>query len=599
MTCSVFPTNWKLSCQCWHKFEAPNERGNHVKNYLKICFLLLAFTCCAARSETKQLTEFRVQLPWMHSSQFTGLYIAQMRKHFEKEGLKISLIEGAQHINAITELQENRADIAIVGLGTAWAASREGGEVTNIAQIISGAGFIMACRISAGIYGPSDIAGKKIGIWNVGDRPVIEEMLRRYSVAPESVEFVVQKPDGIDLVKNKVACASAMAFDEYLSMIEKGVPYADLMVFNPALVGVPALLDGVYVKTEDLKKPEFKKLMVGFLRALREGWRETRIAPTLSLEAVRSVTKNFNKDHELKSLESMLNLIPAEPSKFGLLDLTAFENEATRYRNDKNYPVEPEKIWTHSIWNQMRLEDGHVTTFTVATKYYVEHISHLFLFKIFVYFGVFIYALSGVLEAINRNYDLWGRLVLAFLSGIGGGTLRDLIIGGERMPFYYVKDYHYPLGIFIVVAVSSLVVAFYPNAYMSHSFKKIKKYSDVFGFSFLAVSGAVYAIAAGMPWYWVPALAALTCAGGGMLRDIVINQEPATFKGVIYEEAAVIGAIFIVCGLLISNSYEHTAIPVYITIALGLCLIISLRLMIYGFNLKYPNFLGGSNHAAH
>eukprot|EP01037_Dinobryon_pediforme_P040746 gene40746-50064_t len=180
-------------------------------------------------------------------------------------------------------------------------------------------------------------------------------------------------------------------------------------------------------------------------------------------------------------------------------------------------------------------------------------------FKVLVYLGVFTFALSGVLEAINRHYDLWGRLILAFLSGVGGGTLRDLIIGGDRLPFYYVKDITYPLGILIVVLITTVIVLMYEDAPQSKTFKTIKKYADILGFSMLAITGAVISISAGLPWFWAPICAALTCAGGGMLRDIVINQEPSTFKGVIYEEAAIVGALFLVGGLMISNHFEYTA----------------------------------------
>ena len=572
-----------------------------MKKYLLIGSLLIQLFCDPVLAKENALTELRVQLPWMHQSQFTGLYVAQMRKHFEKEGLQVNLIEGAQDINAAVELRDGRADIAITGFGGAWKAVRQDTEqITNVAQIISGSAYVVVCRISSGVYGPKDIPGKKIGLWSFDEKPFLEEMLRKLSISPDSVEFVIQKHDGSSIVDGSVACATSMIFDEYLTVIQSGVPYSDLIVIDPMTLGMPALLDGVYVNTKRLEDENFRKLLVGFVRALREGWRETRIAPTLSLEAVRSVSKTFDKEHQLRGLESMLTIIASDPKKFGLLDLKMVDQESSRYIHQKIHPdYVPEKIWTHQIWNELQEADGQSTTFTVATKYYVDHISQLLFFKIFVYFGVFTYALSGVLEAINRNYDLWGRLVLAFLSGIGGGTIRDLIIGGDRLPFYYVKDFSYPLGILIVVIIASVVAGVYPNAYKGDMFKKVKKYSDVFGFSALAVAGAIYAVTANMPWYWVPALAALTCAGGGMLRDIVINEEPATFKGVIYEEAAVMGGIFMVIGLVIANSYEHSATPVYLTICCSLALIVALRLAIYKFHWEYPKYLGGGSGAGH
>ncbi|NBO15565.1 MAG: hypothetical protein EBV20_10595 [Betaproteobacteria bacterium] len=581
------------------KLKSSKNWTNEVKHFWST-LLALCMLSGAAQAAEEELAELKVQLPWIHQSQFTGFYVAQMRNHFKKEGLSVKLIEGGQGMNAGEVLRDGKADVAIVGLGGAWLASKpDGYHITNIAQIISGSGYVVVCRRSTGVYGPKDMAGKKFGVWGYDEKPFVEELLKKLSLPPDAVEFVIQKHDGSDLVNKRVACATSMLFDEYLNVIEMGVPYSDLLVIEPSKFDIPVLLDGVYVDSRRLDDPAFRAKLVGFLRALREGWRETRAAPTLSLESVRSVSKSFDKDHQLKGLETMLTLIPSEQKKFGLLDLNALDLESDRYiQQGLNEETSPNKIWTHRIWNELQKQDGTAPTFTVATKHYLKNISLMPLFKVFVYFGVFIYALSGVLEAIHRNYDLWGRLILAFLSGIGGGTIRDLIIGGERLPFYYVKDPTYPVGICLVVLFASIIIAFFPKADQKDKFKKVKKYSDIIGFSCLAVAGAVYSILADMPWYWVPALAALTCAGGGALRDIVINQEPHTFKGVLYEEAAVLGGFLIVLGLVVANAYEYTPLPVYMTIIGATLFIISFRLLIDKFNIMYPQFIC-SREASH
>jgi uncharacterized membrane protein YeiH len=125
----------------------------------------------------------------------------------------------------------------------------------------------------------------------------------------------------------------------------------------------------------------------------------------------------------------------------------------------------------------------------------------------------------------------------------------------------------------------------------SPKFKKLKLFVDVIGFSVLATAGAMIAIIANLHWLWAPICAALSCAGGGMLRDIVINNEPATFKGVIYEEIAVVGALIFVGGLMIANYYEHTSIPVYITIFATVSIVILLRTLVYRYHIKYPKIL--------
>jgi NitT/TauT family transport system substrate-binding protein len=248
----------------------------------------------------------------------------------------------------------------------------------------------------------------------------------------------------------------------------------------------------------------------------------------------------------------------------------------------------PPRIWTHRIWNQLRAEEGRSTPLNASTQHYSGRVLDHPVFKTFLLFGVLIFALSGVLEAINRGYDMWGRLILAFLSGIGGGTIRDLLIGGDRIPFYYVKDLTYPLGILLVVLGASLVTAIYRDAHRSEAFKKTKNYADIVGFAVLATAGAQIAVAYNMPWYWAPVCAALTCAGGGMLRDIVINQEPKTFKGVIYEEAAIVGALVFLAGLFIADHFEGSPLPVYLSVAACLFTVIAIRVVVYRHDIKYP-----------
>ena len=133
-----------------------------MKNYFSIILATILLSIGNIYAKESNEPELRVQLPWMHSSQFTGFYVAQLRKHFENEGLSIKLIEGGPKINAATELQDGRADIAIVGLGTAWETSRKDKEITNVAQIVTGSGLVVVCSIGSGVYGPKDVIGKKL-----------------------------------------------------------------------------------------------------------------------------------------------------------------------------------------------------------------------------------------------------------------------------------------------------------------------------------------------------------------------------------------------------------------------------------------------------
>lgn len=549
---------------------------------LGLCLLFLAPALPAAAGEP-----LRVQLLWEHQSQFAGFYVAQARRHFEAEGLNVQLIPGGAGINPITELQQGRADVAVSWLGNAWARSTAQRPVVNVAQILSGSSLNILCRISSGVLTPADIAGKRVGYWGLGDEEIIREMLRRLDVPVESVVLVPQAPGGMDLIIGNVDCASAMSYNEYWRVIQAGVPTSDLVMVSPDAFGIPHVEDGLYALAERLEDPAFRDQLAGLVRGLRQGWLEAGIAPTLALESVMRSAEDLNREHQRHMLETVLSTV-AKPEDFGYFDLSRYDAAVYTWLNQVNGGEPPPRIWTHAVWNQLSASEGLSTPLNPATQHYSARVLEHPAFKAFMVFGVMVFALSGVLEAINRGYDLWGRLTLAFLSGIGGGTLRDLLIGGDRIPFYYVKDLTYPLGILLVVLGASVITAIFQDAHKSRIFKQTKNYADIIGFAALATAGAQIAVASNLPWYWAPICAALTCAGGGMLRDIVINQEPKTFKGVIYEEAAVIGALVFLAGLFIADHFEGTALPVYLSVAACLVTIIALRVVVYKFDIKYP-----------
>ncbi|MDO9023731.1 ABC transporter substrate-binding protein, partial [Zwartia sp.] len=489
----------------------------------------------SGEARESKLTKLRLQLQWDHQAQFAGFYVAQSRKYFAEEGLEVEIIPGGPGINPITEVQEGRADIAVSWLSNAWRHTTPQQSVTNIAQIFANSSLLILCRSSAGIYSAKDFIGKKVGVWNLGDELVVEEWMRRFKVPRDKVELIEQRSGGIDLIEGKVACATAMDYNEYWKIINAGVDPSDIIVIADKK-SVPHIEDGLYVLTERLDSESFRHALIHFLRASRQGWDLVNFSPTLAIETLSRIKPDINREQQRHMLENVLNDIHYDKEKFGLLNLKEYEAAVSRTLINGAIKIEPAMLWTHEIWNSMRQEDGVNSPITSATKHYVSRVFHSKYFGLFFAIGILTFALSGVLEAINRGYDLWGRLVLAFVSGLGGGALRDILIGGDRYPLSFTRDITLPLGILIIVLVSLIVTMFNRNLHNSKIFKKVKLFADIIGFAVLATAGAMIAIVANLHWLWAPICAALSCAGGGMLRDIVINNEPATFKGVFYEE---------------------------------------------------------------
>ncbi len=564
-----------------------------VAGLLLLLLLALPEARVAEAAPNNPLTPVRVQLQWSDQAQFAGFYAAKARQLFKAEGLDVQLIPGGPGINPVQALQAGKADVAVAWLSSAWRLSTPDSSVTNIAQIFSESALVLICRISLGIYTPSDVLGKQIGVWNVGDEIAVKGLLEQFNLDPSQIELVEQRPGGQDLIEGKLPCVTAMTYNEYWSILKAGVEITDLIVVDPDDYDVAHFEDGLYVMTKRLESPEFRETMVKLKRALRRGWTLSQRAPTLAIEAVMQRNPALDRDHQQHMIQNVLQLVDTRPEAFGLFSLDEFDLvSASKQRYTNSSP--PSQLWTHQVWSALQEQEGRLKTIEVSTQHYLQKITATTAFNVLMIFGMLTFALSGVLEAINRSYDLWGRLVLAFLGGLGGGTLRDLLIAGDRWPPAYLQNLIPATGILLIVILASVVTAFYREVHKTEAFKTIKMYADIIGFSVLAIAGASYAISSGLPWFWAPICAALSCAGGGFLRDIVVNQEPSTFKGVFYEEVAILGALVFSVGLMIANNFEHSETPVLVSIVLSILFIASCRVAIYRYNLHYPRWLIGN-----
>lgn len=554
-----------------------------------VLLLTLALSQISIASEPPTLASLRVQLMGPAQMQYAGFYLADMRNLFESNGVEVELIPGDPSINPIRVIQEGKADIAVSWLSLAQEYTTPAQGVTNIAQLFIVPSLRLICKTDRKVFQPKDLAGKTIGVGSQGEFHFIQYFLEKNKIPLEEVR-IKNNADAQFLSKESALdCDIVSSYSNYLPLLKENLHTNSLIELYPGHMNLPHFEDGLYVLTSRLDSPEFKKTLVHFLTALRQGWAEARHSPALAVEVILQQNPTLPRTDQQFMLEQVLQLIPKDQNQFGLFNIRQFHM----------LPNSNDSLWTHQIWNQL---DGAIAKHALATNttsYYMKLVTDNFYYKLLIYFGVFTFALSGILEAINREYDLYGRLVLGLLSGLGGGTIRDLLIQGERFPFYYIKDLTYPLGILSLVVGMAIITAIYPTIHHTALFKEIKKYTDVIGFSVLAMTGAVISLSAGLPWFWAPFFAALSCSGGGILRDIVINQEPSAFKKTIYEEPAVVGALILIGGLYVSNLYEHSAMPVITSIIGSIILVIAMRLVIYRFNLQYPKWLGGTANQSH
>ena len=155
--------------------------------------------------------------------------------------------------------------------------------------------------------------------------------------------------------------------------------------------------------------------------------------------------------------------------------------------------------------------------------------------EILDYAGVAVFAATGALAASRKQLDLIGFLFFAALTGIGGGTLRDLVLG--RAPVFWVLNPNY-----ILICVSVGVLVFF-TAHLVESRYRLLIWLDAIGLAAYRVMGAAKGLAAtGSPTVAI-VTGVLTATCGGILRDVVANEPSVLLRPEIYVTAALAGAV--------------------------------------------------------
>jgi uncharacterized membrane protein YeiH len=172
--------------------------------------------------------------------------------------------------------------------------------------------------------------------------------------------------------------------------------------------------------------------------------------------------------------------------------------------------------------------------------------------------GIFVFAISGALVAVRKELDVFGVLVLAGTTGLGGGFLRDVLIGAT--PPAALQDWRY-----LLVPLLAGVLAFVYHPALGRMERSVTVL-DAFGLGLFCVTGSLKALDYGLDVAPAALMGMVTGIGGGMLRDVLAGRVPAVFRGELYATPALAGSAVVV-------ALAHTDLS-YWTVALlggGLC----------------------------
>ncbi|HET7480170.1 MAG TPA: trimeric intracellular cation channel family protein [Rubrobacteraceae bacterium] len=150
------------------------------------------------------------------------------------------------------------------------------------------------------------------------------------------------------------------------------------------------------------------------------------------------------------------------------------------------------------------------------------------------FFGVAVFAVSGALSAGRKSMDVFGVIVVALVTAIGGGTIRDVLL--DRHPVFWIEDPNYLVVILLAAAATIVYTRFQRPPRLS------LLVADAFGLALFTVAGAQIAERAGVPSLIVVIMGAITGAAGGLLRDVLCAEIPMVLRRDIYATASLAGA---------------------------------------------------------
>ena len=189
--------------------------------------------------------------------------------------------------------------------------------------------------------------------------------------------------------------------------------------------------------------------------------------------------------------------------------------------------------------------------------------------------GTVAFAISGALVAIDKKFDPFGVLIIAFVTAIGGGTLRDVLIG--RNPVAWMQDLNY-----VYTILGSTFFAILIRKKISYLSKSLFLF-DTIGLGIFTIIGTEIGLQQNLHPLISIALGTITATFGGVIRDTLCNEIPVIFRKEIYASACIVGATTF---LILHKFNLETNINYIITT----CIIILIRLIAVKLKLSLPNF---------
>ncbi|WP_310830630.1 ABC transporter substrate-binding protein [Paenibacillus pedocola] len=298
-----------------------------------------AGTEASASPETAATTEpaadpvtVKLQLKWVPQAQFAGYFLAQDKGYYAEEGLNVEILPGGPDIVPEQQVAGGSADIGVDWVASLLTSQEQEMPLVQIAQIFQKSGLVLVSKKEAGISGPADLKGKKVGNWMGGNEFEILALFDKYKLdSNKDLNFTKQGFTMDQFLGGEIDAASAMTYNEYQVVLESGIKAEDLNVIDMNDEGVAMLEDNLFANKEWLA--ENKETAAKFVRASLKGWKDAIADPEAAVDSVMKLAEegSTTREHQLTMMTEVAKLIQPEgfdAAKMGYTDAAAFQQTA-------------------------------------------------------------------------------------------------------------------------------------------------------------------------------------------------------------------------------------------------------------------------------
>ena len=188
--------------------------------------------------------------------------------------------------------------------------------------------------------------------------------------------------------------------------------------------------------------------------------------------------------------------------------------------------------------------------------------------------GVLAFALSGIIEAARKQFDLVGVVMIGAVTAFGGGTLRDVLL--DRRPFFWVEQEFWVWALILV----GLALPFFFKANHIALTEKAILVPDAVGLGIFAAGGTHLALVVGMSPLIAVLMGVITAVAGGVLRDVLVNEVPRAF----HDHQPYAAIAFAGGWIVVLLGYLNT--PEYLDVAIAAVLMVAIRLIAIRFKIE-------------